>query len=137
MRLMLTMILSVLLALGVSAQESDQPWQTSITGQIEAFRSGDGDAALSFASEVFRETYDDPERFIMDIERLGYGPIVESRSHSFARFETFGPDSAVQIVNFVGPDRSLYEAAYQMTKEGGTDWRVQGVVMRQSQGTST
>lgn len=129
------LVLSALMMTGsVWAQEVPNPWRETITGQIEAFRSGDAEAAFGFAGAGFKRSYEDAERFLADIDRAGYGPIVRSRSHSFGTFREVGEDRVVQVVNLVGPDQSLYEAIYQLADEPDLGWRVQGVVLRKAQG---
>lgn len=125
------------LAIPSLAQPEDAPWQAVVTGQIEAFRAGDGVAALGFAGEGFRTQFEDrPEAFVAAIAASGYGPIVESRSHSFGTFNKVSDISVLQAVTFVGPDQSLHEAVYQLADEPGQGWRVQGVVLRRQAGLS-
>ena len=130
----LTMMLMAL-ALPAQAQTDEAPWQASVTGQIEAFRAGDGTAALTFAAESFRTQFDGkPEAFIAAIAASGYSAIVQSRSHSFGEFNKVSDTSVLQVVKFVGPDQSLYEALYQLADENGDGWRVQGVALRKEAG---
>lgn len=133
MRMILSLMVGVVALSQVAAQELDNPWRATVDGQIEAFRTGDAETALEFAGAGFKATYTDAERFLADVERAGYGPIVASRSHSFGDFREVG-DEVVQIVNLVGPDRSLYEAIYRLKNEPDEGWRVQAVVMRRAQG---
>ncbi len=39
------------------AQETDAPWQATITGQIEAFRAHDAPGAFGYASAPFHERF--------------------------------------------------------------------------------
>lgn len=106
-----------------------------MTGQIEAFRAGDGEAALSFAGAGFQTQFDGkPEAFIAAIATAGYAPIVESRSHSFGTFDKVSDTSVLQVVKFVGPNQTLYEAVYQLADEPDVGWRVQGVALRKQDG---
>ncbi|WP_160300084.1 DUF4864 domain-containing protein [Devosia limi] len=116
------------------AQTEEPPWQAVVTGQIEAFRSGDGAAALEFAGAGFRARYSDPALFYADILRSGYRPIVESRSHSFGEATQVSDTAVLQVVRFVGPDLGLYEALYQLADEPDAGWRVQGVMLRRDAG---
>jgi hypothetical protein len=134
MRIVQALVLSAFAISPLLAQEVETPWRETVDGQIEAFRTGDAEAALEFAGAGFKRTYDDPERFLADVERAGYAPIVSSRSHSFGSFEAMGETTVVQIVKLVGPDHSLYEAAYQLANEPGEGWRVQAVIMRKLEG---
>lgn len=133
MRLVAGLVLGILALSPAWAQEAEMPWRDAVDGQIEAFRSGDAEAALEFAGAAFKATYDDAERFLADVNRAGYAPIVASRSHSYGSFREVD-DQVIQIVNLVGPDRSLYEAIYRLEDEPGEGWRVQAVVMRKAQG---
>lgn len=121
----------------VFAQDADNnqfpAWQIAITGQIEAFRRGDAEAALSFAGSGFQMQYADPLRFYSDIKRSGYGPILDSRSHSFGGFEWVGNGAVAQVVLLQGPDQGLYQALYSLAAEPD-GWRVQGVVLRKREG---
>ena len=133
---LLTMPVSMLTALPAVAQEAAKPevaWQSAITSQIEAFRGADGETALKFAGEGFRNEFTDPEEFLMAITQMGYEPLVHSRSHSFGKFEQFDATHAMQVVNIVGPDQLLYEALYQMMMEP-EGWRVEAVSMKRADG---
>jgi len=102
------------------------PWQTVITGQIEAFRKGDGKTALSFAGAAFQKAFSDPNTFMISIAASGYAPIFTSVSHSFGKFSQPDATTAIQVVDLVGPKQETFEAIYVLTKE--TDgWRVEGV----------
>ncbi len=131
--LVLALILGLGLGSALRAQEAAEPWQATVTSQIVAFRSGDRPAALAMAGAAFQAAYSDGERFMADVERAGYGPIVASRSHSFGPFRELAPGRVLQVVLLVGPERDLYEALYQMAEEEN-GWRVQGVVMRKTEG---
>jgi len=111
----------------------ESAWQGVITGQIEAFRHGDGATALDLSGTGFKVRYQDPEAFYEDLVRSGYEPLVRSRFHSFGSFERMGEVMVMQLVEFVGPDQFFYEALYQLVLEP-EGWRVQSVMLRQGQG---
>ena len=121
-------------SIGIALPQGATPWQATVTGQIEALQSGEAEIALGLASAVFRETYTDPQRFLADVKRSGYGPIVEARSHSFGAYEKTESGVVLQVVKLVGPDLDLYEAVYQLLDEPGQGWRVLGVVLRKVPG---
>lgn len=110
-------------------------WQDAITGQIEAFRHGDGEKALSFAGFAFQVRYRDrdPAAFVRDIKRSGYGPIMDSSSHSFGKFQIRDDNAVLQVVKIFGPNQGLYQALYQLKVEGD-GWRVQSVILRKEPG---
>jgi hypothetical protein len=135
MRAILALVLiAMALVAPAMAQSEEAPWQAVVTGQIEAFRTGDGVAALNYAGAGFKAQFEDPNDFIKAITAAGYGPIVASRSHSFGDYNKVSDSEVLQVVKFVGPDQGLYEALYQMVDEPGTGWRVQGVVLRREPG---
>ena len=134
MRIIMAWALLLALVFPAQAQESDAPWQATVTGQIEAFRAGDGVAALDFAAAGFKAQFTDPNDFIKAIAASGYGPIVASRSHSFGDFTKVSDTVVMQVVKLVGPDQGLYEALYQLAEEPDVGWRVQGVALRKEPG---
>lgn len=136
MRMMFALAMMLFaLAVPALAQTDDAPWQASITGQIEAFRAGDGETALSFAGEAFRTQFEgQPEAFFSAIAASGYAAIVQSRSHSFGEFNRVTDTTVLQVVKFVGPDQSLYEAMYQLVNEPDEGWRVLGVALAKQAG---
>ena len=121
-------------SIGLALSQEATPWQATVTGQIEALQSGNAEIALDLASAGFRETYTDPERFLADVKRSGYGPIAEARSHSFGTYEKTESGVVLQVVKLVGPNLDLYEAVYQLMDEPGQGWRVLGVVLRKVPG---
>ncbi len=114
-------------------QDVDPAWQDAITGQIEAFRAGDGAGALEYAGATFKDRFATGEQFYATISRGGYVPLVESRSHTFGAYKLIDADSALQIVEVQGPEQGLYRALYEMRNEED-GWRVQGVILKRMQG---
>ncbi|MEQ9634481.1 MAG: DUF4864 domain-containing protein [Devosia marina] len=136
MRILWVLVLSILLMMPATAQEAmEQPWRASVTGQIEALRSADGETALSFAGAAFRASYQsNPQRFAQDVARSGYGPIGASRTHSFGTFRELAPGVVLQEVELIDADGRVWEAVYQLADERDEGWRVQGVVLRSTPG---
>ena len=133
----LAVILMMVVALVIPARGQDDaaPWQAVVSGQIAALHEQDAMAALGFAGEGFRTQFaEQPEAFLLAVEASGYGPIVHSRSHSFGAFERVSDTVVAQVVKFVGPDQSLYEALYQLGEEPGEGWRILGVALRKAPG---
>jgi hypothetical protein len=132
-----SVLLALLLTVAPAAKAQDDPlaveWQAVISGQVEAFRTHDGPAALSFAGAFFQQNFADPEDFLKQIEAWGYGAIMESRSHSFGPYQQVNPDVVLQAVRFIGPDSILYEAVYQLNREE-TGWRIGGVQLLKTTG---
>jgi sensor domain CHASE-containing protein len=135
MRVLLSVLLSVLMWAPLVAQEEETAWRATVTGQISALRGGDGEAALSYAGAAFRANYQaNPQQFVDDIARSGYGPIGESRSHTFGAFRELAPGAVLQEVEFVDMDGRVWEAIYQLVDERDEGWRIQGVVLRSTEG---
>lgn len=141
LRLVLAGLLAALLTIGLPAQAQEQgteavaiePWQEVITSQIEAFRTKNAAAAFSYAGAGFQMTFPSAEAFFNAIVGAGYAPIMESRSHSFGRFQKLGDKAVVQEVKFVGTDQGLYSAIYMLAEEAN-GWRVQGVQLAKEAG---
>ncbi len=110
-----------------------EPWQAVITSQIEAFRAKDAPAAFLYAGAGFQVAFPTAEAFFSAIVGAGYAPIMESRSHTFGKFQKMGDKAVVQEVKLVGNDQSLYEAFYQLAEEPN-GWRVQGVQLLKQAG---
>lgn len=110
-----------------------EPWQSVITSQIEAFRAKDAPGAFQYAGAGFQVAFPSAEAFFSAIVGSGYAPIMESRSHSFGKFQKMGDKAVVQEVKLVGNDLSLYEAFYQLAEEAN-GWRVQGVQLLKQPG---
>lgn len=114
---------------GAQGQDGDKSgWQDVITGQLEAFRSGDHDAAFALAGETFHNAYGTADQFAQRIRSFGYGPLLNSRTHSFGGY-TMEDGRVLQVVSFEGPNQNRYEALYILEPEGN-EWRVQAVMMR-------
>lgn len=141
LRLLAAGLFAAFLVLGASARAGDtaapaaviEPWQSVITSQIEAFRAKDAPGAFLYAGSGFQVTFPSAEAFFNAIVGAGYGPIMESRSHSFGGFQKLGDKAVVQEVKLVGNDQSLYEAFYQLAEEP-SGWRVQGVQLLKQAG---
>jgi hypothetical protein len=129
-------LFAMMAALPAAAEDATvpaQPWQAVITGQIEAFRAKDASGAFEYAAEAFHTGFPSAEAFFVAIVGSGYAPIMESRSHSFGKYEKLGDTVVLQEVKFVGNDQSLYEAFYQLTEET-EGWRVSGVQLLKQSG---
>ncbi len=135
MRIFLALLMMLIWLPASAAQEEAAPWQATVTGQIEAFRAVDGAAALALAGAGFRAQFEgQPEAFYAAILASGYGPVVQSRSHSFGAFNRISESTVAQVVRLVGPDQGLYEALYQLEDEKDAGWRVTGVMLRREAG---
>jgi hypothetical protein len=129
-------LFATMAVLPVAAQEVTapvEPWQAVITSQIEAFRAKDAPGAFEYAAAAFHAGFPSAEAFFVAIVGSGYAPIMESRSHSFGKYEKLGDTVVLQEVKLVGNDQSLYEALYQLSEET-EGWRVSGVQLLKQPG---
>lgn len=128
------MVLFFLALAAVVAQDAGPPeaeWQQVISSQIQAFRDRDAPEAMNYAAAGFHARFSSPEEFFIVIIGSGYGPIMESRSHSFGEFHMLDDKTVAQQVRFAGGDQRVYEAVYVLGREEA-GWRVQGVQLAQT-----
>lgn len=128
-------VMAMVLALPLRAQEPDLAWQGAITGQVEAFRAHNAPAAFDFAAQPFHTQFASAEAFFSAIVSSGYSPIMESKSHSFGAYQLIRPDLVQQFVTFVGTDQKLYQSIYELVLEP-EGWRVTGVQLVQAPGVA-
>lgn len=102
-----------------------------IDGQLAAFRAGDFERALSFASAGFRARVP-PERFEQLITQ-GFPAVREAKGHRSAQCLTDGQQAAVLVV--VTGREGSDALAYQMVREDGR-WRINGAQPAQGGGES-
>jgi len=130
-------MLVVLLMAGLAQAEEPvapaEPWQAVVTGQIEAFRAHDAPGAFQYAAAPFQTAFPSAEAFFGAIIGSGYGPIMDSSTHSFGSFTRLNEHSVAQEVMLTGKDLSRFEAIYVLTEEEG-GWRVSGVQLVKAPG---
>lgn len=117
---------ALMMTLAPALGEEPTPWQDTITGQIEAMRAGDAEAALSYAGLSFKAAFPDARLFLAAVAQSGYEPIFTSARHSFGDFQMLEAGSVMQQVHLVGKDQHLYVLYYQLGEEKD-GWRVEGV----------
>ena len=147
MPLRLTVLLSLLLALGMPALASSARGQSLsadalsgadraairdvIEAQVEAFRRDDGEAAFSLASPTIRRMFGTAEIF-MDMVRQGYQPVYRPRRFDFDGIVSVEGQPA-QKVDVVGPDGRPVIAIYPMTRLPDGSWRIDGCFLKAPQ----
>lgn len=103
--------------------------QTAITGQLEAFLSGDGSAAYSFAAPNIKRIFPTEDAF-MRMVRTAYPQVNSPRSYSFGRAQMTGPGTLAQQVLITGPDGKEYEAVYTLALQEDGTFQITGVHLR-------
>ena len=136
--------LVLLLALGGIAL-ADQPANTSvadreairsvITGQIEAFRHDDADAAFADAAPNIQMRFGTPEHFLGVVREL-YQPVYRPRSFSFGPLVA-EDDELIQKLDIVGPDGTRLTARYSMVKLPDGTWHISACDLVESDSNDT
>jgi len=127
------LVAAVLLALamsGVRAEVADgdrAAIRTIITGQIEAFRRDDGDAAYAYAAPAIRDFFPTAVIF-MDMVRKGYQPVYRPQAFTFGPIVE-SPFGLKQKVYLTGPDGRGYVAEYTMQRQPDGTWKINGCVI--------
>ena len=111
--------------------------QTVISGQIDAFRSGDNERAYSFAAPNIKAIFPSVDRF-MGMVANGYRPVQMPRSFAFGRSrELEGGKVIAQEVLLVGPDGKDYVALYVLQRASDGSWKIAGVQIVPGKAQST
>ena len=131
-RLLLSLALSVLSALSVSAQEARNPAiETTIQQQFDAFRADDVGTAFSFASPTIKGLFGTPENFGMMV-RNGYPMVWRPAEVQYLELRKVAGNlwQRVMVTDQAGRTHLL---DYQMIK---TDdgWQINGVQLLPSVG---
>lgn len=137
MRRAATLFLSLFLAFPAFAGDAEiRAAQDSISGQLQAFRSGNNSAAYDYAAPNVKRIFPTLDIF-MGMVSGGYKPVHHAQSFAFGKVQQTGPTSIVQQVLFVGPDGKDYEAVYTLELQPDGVWRITGVSLRASNSLST
>ena len=110
--------------------------QTTIDAQLKAFRSGDNDAAYSYAAPNVKQIFPTLDVF-MSMVTNGYAPVQKPQRYSFGKSEAMGPNKIAQQVFIVGPDGKDYEALYTLELQPDGMYRITGVSLKASKSLST
>ena len=97
-----------------------------VVQQLEAFRRGDFDIALTFASGMIKAQFD--RQTFESMVRGGYPEIARSTFVTVTKTELESPGLAYVTVRIRGANGHAVEALYEMIWEDG--WRINGVATR-------
>ena len=128
MRAVILAVFAILIsAAGVSAGEAEQKEaQAIITGQIEAFKSGQDAAAYSYASPFIQGIFPDVSIF-MKMVKQGYPQVYSPKNYDFGRAKEPVAGKVVQEVLITGPDGRPWTALYDMVRQADGTWKINGV----------
>lgn len=129
-RILAILVLVFGLPLAANAEDpaASTQFQRIIARQLEAFRSGDGALAYSFAAPSIRQIFPTPEAFMAMVKR-GYMPVYRAQSYKFGETVTEGQGSPGQRVTLIGPDGKTYEALYSMERQPDGTWLINGCTL--------
>lgn len=107
----------------VSVQDRAQI-QSVITGQLDAFRRLDADAAFTLASPMIQQMFGTAPNFMSMVSRA-YKPVFHSRQSAFGTLASQDGE-VVQHVELTGPNGGHYLALYRMKKQPDGSWKIDG-----------
>jgi hypothetical protein len=97
-----------------------------VVKQLEAFRRGDFDTALTFASGMIKAQFD--RQAFETMVRGGYPEIARSTFAAVTKTELESPGLAYVTVKIRGVNGQAVEALYELIWEEG--WKINGVATR-------
>ena len=97
-----------------------------VVKQLEAFRRGDFDTALTFASGMIKAQFD--RQAFETMVRGGYPEIARSTFAAVMKTELESPGLAYVTVKIRGVNGQAVEALYELIWEEG--WKINGVATR-------
>ena len=128
-RFLISAILFVFLLAPVRAESADQKaFEAVISGQLEAFKKDDGQAAYSFAAPIVKGIFPNAETFMGMVKR-GYEPIYKNSKYVFGDLKTDTLGRPAQHVIITASDGERYEAVYAMQQQPDGSWKIAGVQM--------
>ncbi|WP_108663105.1 DUF4864 domain-containing protein [Acuticoccus kandeliae] len=103
----------------------------TIEAQLEAFRTGNADAAYALAGPKLQRMFPTPERFIRMVRR-GYGPVYHAQSVVYLRSKAMEGDGFAQEVGFTDNTGKSWTALYTLAKQPNGEWRITGCYLRKA-----
>ena len=120
---------------GIAIADDADDVKATISAQLEAFKSGDAEAAYSHAAPGIQTLFPDAERFMAMVEG-GYGPVYASST------ATFGPMTEVgelfqQEVYLSDPQGQSWVARYILQRQPDGSMKIAAVQMRRGDDIAT
>lgn len=133
--LLIALIVVLKLSPNVQAQTSADgtQFQTIISGQLEAFKSGNGDTAYSFAAPIVKQIFPNVESFMGMVQR-GYPPVYHNSGYEFGALGVDALDRPTQQVKITGVDGEHYVATYAMQQQPDGSWKISGCTLMKIEG---
>ncbi len=129
MRLVFVILISLLFAVSVRAQESsdsdESAIQSVIDGQLKAFATDNGLGAYEFAAPLVKGIFPDATTF-MSMVKKGYQPVYRNKTYTFGESFQDNLGRPAQRVVITAMDGKRYEAVYSMEKQPDGTWKIAG-----------
>jgi hypothetical protein len=137
-RFLLAFLFVAVVALAARAEDVSsadaQAIKSIVSGQIDAFRHDDGNAAYGYASPAIRDLFPTADIF-MNMVRKGYPPVYRPQSVTFGQV-TASPSGPQQKVFLTGPDGKSYVAIYTLQRQPDGSWKINGCVLVEDKGAT-
>jgi uncharacterized protein DUF4864 len=111
----------------VETKLSKADWQAirkTISQQLAALRTGDGDRAFSYASPGIQAQFGNAQSF-MAMVRGAYSPLLAARYTEFLEGAVID-GMVIQPLRLIAPDNAVQVALYSLEKQGRGRWRING-----------
>ena len=95
-----------------------------VQSQLEAFAADDATAAFGLATASTRAMLGTPEQFLQLVKEY-YPPIYRHRRALFSQPEMF-EGRVLIMVRLTAQDNVVWIAVYEMERETGGDWKIEG-----------
>jgi hypothetical protein len=95
-----------------------------ISGQLDAFRKGDGDKAFSYASPGIKQQFETSSQFFSSV-KSAYEVVLVSRSIVFEDLKQI-MGIVTQPVLFLASNGDTVIGSYIMEKQDNGDWKISG-----------
>ena len=127
----LLMLVTAFTSGAVADEAATAAAQQTVERQLEAFLSGDDEAAYSHAAPNIKRMYPTRDAFMAMVRNL-YAPVHRPQNYAFGKSEMQAPGRIKQSVLLLGPDGKDYEAVYTLELQEDGIFRITGVSLRAS-----
>ena len=108
-------------------------FQTTIAGQLEAFKAHQDDVAYSFAAPYVQKVFPTVEIFMGMVKR-GYEPIYRNTAYKFGIVGADSLGRPAQHVTVTASDGKHYDAIYAMEQQKDGTWKIAGCTLLEISG---
>ena len=123
-----TVMLAALIAAAPARADDASEIKTVVSSQLQAFRSGDGAAAYSYAAPSIKSMFPSPEIFMTMVEK-GYPPVFHSANTVFGSPTPEG-NGFRQEVYITDTDGKSWIASYTLERGEDGQFKITGCSIR-------